>query len=500
MVPTAMLGVTVVVILLFIFSRRSRRRASYRSSPLDAVLLRWPSGDPFTIRDLLNGGVAILGRVGSGKTSSSGRLLGTQIVRNEKSGGLILVAKPEDLAMWKAIFHAAGRDSELWIFSPHARLRFNVLDFVLKEDGQTRSITDCIRIIGECLGSHEAKGSSGQDPFWEQQQDRMLYYAVEIVKLATGSISAPTLQPFINGAAQTPEELEKPQWQQGQHCQLLRAAHEAAATDLQKHDCAQAVDYWLGEYPRMADRTRSSILAGVMGLLAVFNTGLVKELLSGETNVSPKDMFEGKWIIVDMSPSAWGSSGKLVCSAWKYATQWSVLRRKATADDAFNVIWVDEAQQLVTSYDAHYIAQCRSHLGCLVFLSQSLPGYYANFGGEAREHRAQALLANFTHTILHAVDPVTAEWAAKKLGQRRETMFGGSSGPGGDVFDDLFGQPKLTGSFSEQYAPVLQENVLINGLRTGGIANDLACDAIVIRSGEAFSNGENWLRCTFLQE
>ena len=38
---------------------------------LDAVLHRWSKDDPFTLRDLLNGGVAIFGRTGSGKTSSS---------------------------------------------------------------------------------------------------------------------------------------------------------------------------------------------------------------------------------------------------------------------------------------------------------------------------------------------------------------------------------------------------------------------------------------------
>lgn len=79
-------------------------------------------------------------------------------------------------------------------------------------------------------------------------------------------------------------------------------------------------------------------------------------------------------------------------------------------------------------------------------------------------------------------------------------MFGGSSAPTGDICDDLFGQSRLTGSFSEHYENIVQENVFMNGLRTGGKANGLACDAIVIKSGLPFSTGENWIHRTFLQE
>ncbi len=71
---------------------------------LDAVLLWWSKKDAFTVRDLLNGGVAIFGRTGSGKTSSSGKALANGIVRCGNSGGLILAAKPEDRAMWEGIF------------------------------------------------------------------------------------------------------------------------------------------------------------------------------------------------------------------------------------------------------------------------------------------------------------------------------------------------------------------------------------------------------------
>jgi hypothetical protein len=61
---------------------------------LDRVLLHWDEDNAFTLRDLLNGGVAIFGRTGSGKTSSSGKALAHAIVSLPGSGGLIIAAKP----------------------------------------------------------------------------------------------------------------------------------------------------------------------------------------------------------------------------------------------------------------------------------------------------------------------------------------------------------------------------------------------------------------------
>ncbi|HWL28814.1 MAG TPA: hypothetical protein VNQ97_07880, partial [Burkholderiaceae bacterium] len=70
----------------------SRKQSSASTDTLDHVLLHWDEDNAFTVRDLLNGGCCILGRTGSGKTSSSGKRIGEAIVRLPGSGGLILAA------------------------------------------------------------------------------------------------------------------------------------------------------------------------------------------------------------------------------------------------------------------------------------------------------------------------------------------------------------------------------------------------------------------------
>lgn len=477
-----------------------KKTAKAVKDALGSVLLWWGESDAFTVRDLLNGGVAIFGRTGSGKTSSSGKAVANAVVRYGNSGGLILAAKPEDRQMWEGIFASAGRAEDLLIFSPESALRFNFLDYEMRSGGHTRNITKVITVIGETLRSADTVAGENAD-FWQREQERMIFNAVEIVKLATGKVGAPELQRFISTAAMNPTMIGAAEWQAGFHNQCLKAAFEKRKSATEQHDFDLAKEFWLGEFPSMADKTRSSILTGVMGILHTFNTGVVRDLVSGTTNISPDDLLAGKWVLVDMAPAEWGDIGNFICAGWKYLTQKAVLRRHAGEADPIAVIWCDEAQAFVNSHDAHYLAQCRSHKGCMVYLSQSLHSYYGAMKGESGKHQADALLTNFHHKVFHALGDVqTAEWASGLVGKTLQTFTGGSMAPREGLFDELYGPGKFTGNFNQHYEKVLQENVFMNGLRTGGAANGLLCDCVVIRSGEPFASGQNWLWATFSQK
>lgn len=500
--PVAMLcGVAGMVCMthgaLLSFTTRKPKQAA---SELDRTLLNWSEDDTFSVRDLLNGGVAIFGRTGSGKTSSSGKALGNAVVRLSGSGGLILAAKPgEDRAMWERIFTAAGRRDDLLIFSPDSGLRFNFLDYEMQRGGHTRTITKCITVIGETLRSSDTDNRESAD-FWQKEQERMIYNAVEVVKLATGRISAPDLHRFITGAAMSPQQFTSDEWLGGFHNQCLKAAWEKPKSPLEEHDYELAKEYWLNEFVFMADKTRSSILTGVMGILHTFNTGLVRELVSTTTNVTPDDLLAGKWVLIDMAPSEWGDIGLFVAGGWKYLAEKAVLRR--IADDKSNcvTIWADEAQQFVNSFDAHFIAQCRSHCGCMVYLTQSLHSYYAAMPGPAGRHQADSLLTNFHTKLAHALGDIeTANWFSGLIGKSLQTFTGGSMTPSDNLYGELMGQSRYTGNFSQHYESTLQSNVFMHGLRTGGVANNFLCDCFVVRSGEPFSNGQNWLATSFDQ-
>jgi hypothetical protein len=404
--------------------------------------------------------------------------------------------------MWQTIFAGCSRSNDLIVFgSLKNKWRFDFLGYVCRDGGSTRDVTRCIRTIGETLHASDSKAQGEDGAFWEQQQDRLIYNGVDVVKLVTGKVTAPDLQKFITTAAYNPQQISSEEWQAGFHNQCLKAAFARRKNRIQSHDYQLAVDYWLAEFPLMADKTRSSILAGVMGILHAFNTGLVRELISTTTNVTPDDMFKGKWILVNLPPAKWGDTGSFVNAGWKYLTQRANLRRRATPHDRINVIWCDEAQQFVNSFDSHYLAQCRSHRGCMVYLTQSLHSYYSMLKGEAGRHQADALLSNFHHKLFHALGDVqTAEWAASLIGRSLQTFIGGSSQGEVDMFDTMFGRTNYSGNFSEHWEQIVQNNAFLSGLRTGGPANRFLADAILIRSGEPFSSGASYLPCTFSQK
>lgn len=480
-------------------TRPIRRKAD---SPLDRVLLHWDAENAFTLRDLLSGGVAIFGRTGSGKTSSSGKALARAVVGVPGSGGLIIAAKPgEDRAMWEKIFRDSGRSDDLLIFSPDHPLRFNFLDFEMSQGGHTRNITRCITTIGETLRSGDTDKREAAD-FWQKEQERVIFNAVEIVKLATGRVSAPDLHRFISGAAMHPQQFTSEEWLSGFHNQCLKAAWQKAKSPIEQHDFDLAKEFWLGEFPQSAEKTRASILTGVMGILHCFNTGLVRELASTTTNVQPIDLFRGKWVLIDMPPSEYGDVGSFVIGGWKYLVQKAILRRSTGEGAAPAVIWADEAQQVLTSFDAHFLAQCRSHFGCMVYLSQSLPGYYAAVGGQNAKQSVDALQASFSTKVFHALgDLETAQWASGLVGKSLQTFTGGSMTPTeGGAYEELTGLSRYSGNFSQHYESTLHHNAFLHGLRTGGPSSGYCCDCFVIRSGEPFASGNNWLATSFGQK
>ncbi|MBX9787851.1 MAG: type IV secretory system conjugative DNA transfer family protein [Pirellulales bacterium] len=494
-------GVMMLLVVVLIIGNRYRVRGR-GSRNLDQVLFAWNKHDKFTVRGLLDGGVSILGRTGSGKTSAAGRHLGEAIVGNRNSSGLICGAKPEDLAMWQGIFKRAGRSKDLLVMEPGGDLRINFLEEASRYGGQTREITQFITTVGETLRrGHNQRRMEGAD-FWEAQAERRIYSAVEVLRLVKGTVTAPDLQQFIMTAPLKATQLREEGWRLSFHGKCIEAAYAKAKSTTEEHDFQIACDYELDELPNMADKMRSSIITTVLGILHVFNSGVVRETVSTRTDVHLRDIVEGrKFLFINAPPSSHGATGTFLNVGAKHLMELVMLQREVNANSPFHVIWCDEAPQLVTSFDSHsYVPQCRSHRGCMVLLGQSLPSYYTAFGGENGKQQAHEMLANFGHHIIHALGDIeSAEWASALVGKQLETFFGGSMQPAQDSFDQLFGNQQFTGSFSTQYQPRLQASAFMQGLRTGGPQNLYLADAFVIKTGEPFSNGNNCLQVTFSQ-
>ena len=469
--------------------------ARQQGGSLSDALFHWSPRDPFTMRDLVRS-VAIFGATGSGKTSGSGYQIARALAKSRKVGGLILASKPEDREFWQGIFRQAGRIKDLVIFHPQSEWRFNFIDYVQKCGGDTRDITEAIMVIGETLLQGE---NNQRDQFWGEQNRRMIHNAVEVVGRAKGRVTAPDIQRFITTAALAPAALATPEWQSGFHSTCLEAAFRNVQSSVEKHDYGVSADYWLKEYPAMADKTRSSIQVGVMGILHVFNTGIVRDLVSTSTNVTPYVMEHGSWILVDMPVNSYGAAGAFILAGWKYLTQRHMLHRQVRDDKAACVIWADEAQKVVNSFDASFLAECRSHQACMVYLTQSIHAYYTRLR-QAGEHEADSFLTNFYHKVFHAVgDDKTATYASSLIGRRLTTRVNTTMSPHKDAYEGMFGEQQFSSSTSQSIENVVENREFMQGLRTGGEENGCIVDGIVVRSGQPFSNGESYLKVAFSQ-
>ena len=494
------IGILLILPVLCVREKARPKRQQVGKNMLDTVLLKWTPNDFFKVHDLVAGGVCIMGRTGSGKSSSSGFQIGEAIVDLRQSGGLILGSKPQDKQFWQNIFSAAGRANDLLVFEPGSRWRFNPIVFEMQAGADSREITRLLMTVGETLKRGATARGGSNESFWEGQKERTLYSAVEVTRKA-GKLSVPDLVAFLADAATCEAQLADKNWRKGIHCRYLKWAMESPKNQIEEHDNEQALGLFLGEWPKMDPKVRSSITADIMGTLAILNSGEIRVLLSTETNISPAVMEQGKWILVNMPVHERGAGGLAVNAAWKYAVQRFILRRPGQPGTNPIIIWADEFQNSSNSFDASFLAECRSHFGGMIVLTQSVHSFHSSMAqGGGGDHETKALLANFSLKVFHSLgDSESAMFAASLVGKSLQQRSSFSRQPAKDLWEEMYGNQGVGFSSTEHMEEILQPNVFMHGLRTGGAANDYLADAIIIKSGERFSNGSNWLKVAFSQ-
>jgi hypothetical protein len=501
--PDVVLGAFVCATALYLAGRPFRRLFIRKRGevplpdPLEQVLYWWDAANAFTRRHLLQS-VLVLGISGSGKSSGPLLALARGIFADANIGGVINESKPEETEFWTEREKESPTPDRLIPFGPGYPARFNFLEFLTELGADSRELAAAIMTLEEAIANVNP-GEGGEQRFFERAKAEHLETAIEVIRLAKGTVSASDIERFISTAAYTPEELTTEKWRNDFQNQCFKQAYAKEKTDVQKFDFQHAWETWIGAFPRLAEKTRSSIVADMKGVLHVFCSGVVRELLGTTTNVTPKVTAEGRFIDVRMWITKYGASGAFVNGAIKLANQKYVLWRKAQKGDAINVNIIDEYQSHITPPDPDYLAQCRSHLGCMLVLTQSVHAIYSAMRGKTGEHQAKSLLSNFGSKLFMTVDAETAEWAVSHLGKHLDIFTGGSTKEGDTLADELFHGSEYTANFSESFTEVLQPRALLGGLRTGGPRCGFYVDGILIRNSEWFADGSNHLFCSFSQ-
>jgi hypothetical protein len=400
---------------------------------LDAPLLQLSAVDRFTLRDACQG-VHVTGGVGSGKTSGSGKTIAAAYLR-AGFGGLVLAVKPEETDHWCEMAHQHGRTGSLILFGERGG-GFNFLTYELARQGADGigSVIECLmRILEAARLSHPGAGQGQQ--FWDDAMRQLLSNTIPPLYAATGTVRIPDIIRFVSSAPTSLEQAHSEAWQKNSFMlATIEASEKRPVHQLSPALLGRIGSYWHDEFAQLDPKTRSNIAISLSTALDRFNRGRLQRAFCAETTLVPELTFHGAIIIMDMSALTWNEDGVIGQQLFKYMWQRAVLSRNALEPQHRErpvFLWADESQYFVNSFDPDFQSTCRSSKACTVYLTQSLPTYYAKMGGENANHKADMLLATFATRVYHNnACSVTNRWAADTLGrsiQRRASYSEGSS-------------------------------------------------------------------------
>jgi hypothetical protein len=466
---------------------------------LDTVLFNFNGYEPFTIREACEG-VQIFGGIGSGKTSGSGATIARAFLRSG-FGGLVLCAKKDELKTWINYAKETGREGSLLIFDTSGKYTFPFLQYEIDREGEGAGYTENLVRLFTTVYEAITRGDSGggSDPYWTRAMQQLLRNAIDLCMIARGTVSVPLIHQVIMSAPLSLEETKNDEWRKKSLCYKLMG--EAHTKDLDKWvgvDLDSTAAFWFKEYPNLGEKTRSSILSTLTTMMDNFLRRPFRMLFSEPPKdwrqiAFPELTHQGAIIVMNLPVKEFGDAGRAAQVVYKHLWQQAAERRNIEENPRPIFLWVDEAQNFATEYDMQFQATARSSRACTVYLTQNIPNYYAEMGGEHSKYRVDSLMGNLQTKIWHAnSDPKTNTEAAEIIGKSWQMHRNTGSSIGGDSVNINAGESE---SFDYDVPP--QE---FSKLRKGGPANNLIVEAFVFQNGRVWQNGLTHTRVIFKQQ
>lgn len=464
---------------------------------LDRSLLALPGGDHWRIRDACEG-TQVFGMTGSGKTSGSGKAVSYAFLE-AGFGGLVLTAKNDERALWEGWARRAGRSEDLCVVTADGPHTFNFMEYEVRRPGAGAGLThNLVRLFQTVfeVGARQGSSGGGQDSgFWRQAAEQLLRNAIDLVVLATGGLSLDLMYRVVLEAPRDPDMVQDQGWQQQSTCMnTIVEAKGRALPAGRDEDLEMVCRYWLNEFPGLAEKTRSIVMNMFTGMAECFLRHPFKRLFCGETTFGPEASCEGKIILLDLPVKEYDALGKYAQVLFKFIWQRAMERREVHKNTRPVFLWADEAQFFVTSSDAKFQSTARSKRACTVYLTQNLPSYVDELGGERKKPAVVSLLGNLGTKIFHAnSDSDTNRYAAEIIGkglQRR--MSSNLSSPDR-------GSSTQGAGFSEVMDYEVQPKAFTT-LRKGGPDNGLLVDGLFYQGGRTWkATGKTYLPVVFEQ-
>ena len=181
---------------------------------LQSSLFKLSKKDAFTIGNAVDN-VLIVGGIGSGKTSGSGRTLATSYL-SAGFGALVLCVKPEEPELFRQYCALAGRSDDLIEFGPQNDWRFDPLAFELSRAGggwpHREPCANVLYAVGPGRKGWRPRRREGGRTILRKAVLQLLRNLVDLIVLATGNISVPDLYRLAVSTASSLEQVRSEEW------------------------------------------------------------------------------------------------------------------------------------------------------------------------------------------------------------------------------------------------------------------------------------------------
>jgi hypothetical protein len=492
-------------------------------SNMDTPILQLSPKDIFTLRDAFQG-IFVLGGIGSGKTSGAGKAIAGAMLRSG-AGGLVMVAKPEEIDLWQSYAEQHGRKDDLVIFDEKdGSCNFISYEFSRKGVEGANSVTDCIMRVLDAADKAAGQGGGREgEQFWKNTSRQMLLYSISALYGATGNVTVSDIIRFVTTAPTrrptTPEEFQ--QLKNNFAYGILEQFNKQPVRDVPA-DVKKAVNnYFALQYTTLAEKTRSSILIHVTSSLNRFATGMLRKCFCEGTTIVPEMSFAGKIIVMALPVLTLNEEAIVAQQLFQFIWMRAMESRNGLAKQFSErpvFLFVDECQYFVTSYWDTFLSTCRGSRCAVIAMSQSLATLYAQLGKEKSDF-VDGLTGKFLTKVFFLNScPRSNSYASDLIGKglklhktRSRTVSTGMQSNRGATQNSINqGWNQTEGSndtngANEQLGYLLEPNFFSTSLKTGAPKNNYLVTGVWFSAGAKFleaipDTSSNVLLATFTQK
>ena len=514
----------------------------------ETPLLKLGPTSYFRLRQAFEG-VHCFGMIGGGKSSGPGKTLAHAYLR-AGMGGIVLVAKPEEVQTWVDYARETHRSHQLVIFDE--RRAFNFIAYELARQGfkGLGSVIECLmQVLAAADRVSPGAGAKDPEPFWEQAIRQVLNYSIPLLYSAWGTVTVASVIDFVTSAATDGKQYLDAKFVQWSFAaRTIRQVIDAPKVPIADGYQQTLTDYWAEQFTAIPEKTRGNITISLSTRLDRFRHGRMRDCFCGRTDIVPEMTFAGAIIVMAMPTLTWNEDGAVGQVLFKYMWQRAVLARNELAPEQRErpvFLWADEAQYFVTESDHAFLSTCRASRAAVVYLTQTLPTYNAQLGA-GKQDAAEALIGKFATQLFCAnacakTNKYASDLIGRSLQQRANsgrstgwntnrgmnsganTGQGASSGGGGSYGESAqvshnYGSSSNSGNSwgdsvgrgrsenwssgtSEQMDAILEPRFFAEGLLTGGPRNRNLVSCVWFKAGTRFADagGNNFLLARFRQ-